>query len=62
MQEALSTYKCVANELKMDGGTESTYDDTQHIWTDTVNISIRGTEMFVPDPTMIEEPSEPDVI
>ena len=28
MQEALSTYKCVANELKMDGGSESTFDDT----------------------------------
>lgn len=46
MQEALTTSKCVANELKMDGGSNSVYDNTQDIWTDTINITIRGAEKF----------------
>lgn len=50
MQDALTTEKCVANELKMDGGSESTFDDTQRIWTDIINISIRGAEKFIPPP------------
>ena len=50
MQDALTTASCIANELKMDGGSESTYDDMQHIWTDTINISIRGAEIFSDKP------------
>lgn len=46
MQEKLSSEKCTANELRMDGGTNSVYDDAQQIWTDTINITIRGAEKF----------------
>lgn len=49
MSNALSSEKFLAGELRMDGGTTQTFDRQRMIWTDTININIRGAEKF-PDP------------
>lgn len=46
MTDDLSVEKCKCYELKIDGGTSQKYDKANHIWTDTINISIRGAEIF----------------
>lgn len=44
MEEALSNRKFLAGELRMDGGTTQTFDRDRMIWTDAININIRGAE------------------
>lgn len=46
MEEALSNEKFLAGELRMDGGTTQTFDRERMIWTDAININIRGAEKF----------------
>lgn len=49
MCRALSSDKFLAGELRMDGGSVRTYDNTTHTWRDTFNFSIRGAEKFLND-------------
>lgn len=44
MSDALTNEKFLAGELRMDGGTTQTFDREMMIWTDTININIRGSE------------------
>ena len=46
MESALSNEKFLAGELRMDGGTTQTFDRDRMIWTDAININIRGAEKF----------------
>ena len=46
MGSALSNEKFLAGELRMDGGTTQTFDRDRLIWTDSININIRGAEKF----------------
>ena len=49
MSDALTSWKFLAGELRMDGGTTQTFDRERMIWTDIVNITIRGAERFFPE-------------
>ena len=46
MSTALTTEKFLAGELRMDGGTNRTYDTTNSTWSETITFSIRGSEKF----------------
>lgn len=46
MSEALTTEKFLAGELRMDGGTNRTYDSQTRTWSETLTFSIRGSEKF----------------
>ena len=52
MESALSNEKFLAGELRMDGGTTQTFDRDRMIWTDAININIRGSEKFPEPPRM----------
>lgn len=51
MQNALSSRKLMAGELRIDSGTAQVYDRTNNIWTDTIGFAIRGAERFWTEPT-----------
>lgn len=46
MQNALSTTKFTAGELRMTGGTGRQYLKEDAVWQDVVNMNIRGAEIF----------------
>lgn len=52
MTEALTTRKFAAYELRMDGGSTQTFDDALRVWSDSMNVTIRGAEKFV-RPTVV---------
>ena len=46
MSEVFTSDKFLAGELRMDGGSNRTYDTTTSTWSETINFSIRGAEKF----------------
>ena len=52
MSDALTTEQFLAGELRMDGGTNRTYDTMNSTWSETLTFTIRGSEKFIPLPRM----------
>ena len=48
MSDALTTEQFLAGELRMDGGTNRTYDTMTGTWSETLTFTIRGAERFLP--------------
>ena len=46
MTEALSTPAFFAGELRMDGGTGRSYDRERMLWLDSMQFTVRGSEVF----------------
>lgn len=46
MSEVFVSDKFLPGELRMDGGSNRTFDNTTSTWHETINFSIRGAEKF----------------
>lgn len=46
MERVFTNNKFFAGELRLDGGTPRTFDNTNNIWTETISLAIRGAEKF----------------
>lgn len=46
MSDTLTTEQFLAGELRMDGGTNRTYDAMTGTWSETLTFTIRGAEKF----------------